>query len=318
MTFEIQPVVKMTPAVLEANFGEMKAALTEELKKYDIVVTAETLGDAKKLCTELNKTTKAIATVRKEQAALAGEPVRIFEENMKEFELEVQAARTKIKTQVERFEDEVKVKIAEMLNDKINAGWEHYQVQPEFRQSKVTDLIKLSHLTATGNLAKAAVTAINERCLNDKALQDRTERRLLELEKDCYKAGLKVSLERVHVERFLFASDEDYAAHLDRLIKVEVIRQHQVETDTRAQVEQEQQAHAQPAAPAQEPEPEPQPESVQNQEPVAEGMKRVRVKINLELDVPAATTNMKLSNAVRQKLDAAGFQSVAGIVVETI
>ena len=41
-------IVKSTPAILNANFDELRESLSKELENYDFVVTADTVGDAKK------------------------------------------------------------------------------------------------------------------------------------------------------------------------------------------------------------------------------------------------------------------------------
>lgn len=47
--------VTIIPAQISANLAEIKAELLENLKQYDIEVTIETLPEAKKMATDLNK-----------------------------------------------------------------------------------------------------------------------------------------------------------------------------------------------------------------------------------------------------------------------
>ncbi len=66
---ELIPVITFDLPVINTNFGELKAQLADGLKKYDIEVTAENLPEAKTMATDLNKLSKVLATVRKEEQA---------------------------------------------------------------------------------------------------------------------------------------------------------------------------------------------------------------------------------------------------------
>jgi hypothetical protein len=84
--------------------------------------------------------------------------------------------------------------------------------------------------------------------LDDKGAENRTKMRLLELENQSYKAGLKAPLTRDHVATFLFATDEEYQQRLDAMLQSEVRRQEQAEAHLRAQMAQEQERNAQAEA----------------------------------------------------------------------
>src|SRR3990167_8925628 len=144
---------------------------------------------------------------------------------MKELVTMCKDGRQKLLSQVSVFEDETRKKCVELLSNALGKLWSEYQVKPEFYKAGFDDLILISNVTATGTPTKAAMDKLTGRVKDDKALQDRTERRLLELENRCYKAGLAAPLSRQHVESFLFDSDDIYAQRLQRLIDVEIERQ---------------------------------------------------------------------------------------------
>ena len=97
----------------------------------------------------------------------------------------------------------------------------------------------LSNMTAKGNLTTKAIEAVGNRVNADRQKQTEIKIRLLELENKCYRAGLKVPLERVHVEAFLFADEKDYEIRLSSLLYVEVNRQKETEAKVRERVKAE-------------------------------------------------------------------------------
>lgn len=79
-------IIETAPAVIELNYEGFRAYVEQEITKYDVVVTADTVGDAKKLATDLNKKKGEIAAKRKEVVAAASGPVRVFEDQVKALE----------------------------------------------------------------------------------------------------------------------------------------------------------------------------------------------------------------------------------------
>jgi hypothetical protein len=101
----------------------------------------------------------------------------------------------------------------------------------------VTVAAKLTSLTSTGKLAKAAgdeVAAAVDRCL---VLQQRTKLRLSQLENECYRAGLHSPLSREHVEGILFAEETKYQDALQNIIIRELDRQAETERVATASAE---------------------------------------------------------------------------------
>lgn len=232
--------VESRPAVLDVNFQEMKAHLQRELKKYDVVVTHDTVGDAKKLATELNQTANVIDQRRKDEVAQVSEPIRAFDANMRELVTLCKDGRQKILDQVKRFEDEARRRVSDLLHVHRDRLWAEYKVQPEFRNANYDDLVLLTSMTAKGNLAKSAADKLEAYVRDDKEVQDRTGMRLLELENRSYKAGLSAPLTRDHVHRFLQADDETYERELLRILDAEILREEQAQQRMREQIEREQ------------------------------------------------------------------------------
>ena len=325
--------VKNTPAIITVNFDELKKALAAELEKYDILVTTETLSDAKKLATELNKTKSVIDTRRKEEVAKASEPVKKFDNDMKELVTMCSDGRQKILDQVKRFEDETKQLVATQLSGARDFLFDKHGVKPEFMRAEYDDLIKLTAITTTGKLTKGVKDDLTRRVMDDLRIQDRTASRLLQLENQSFKAGLAAPLTEDHVKPFLFADDDHYASEINRIIDAEVIRQEQAERRIKEQMEAKaardkaaEEAKAKPVAepePAPEPiaatvapEPEPQPEPAPEQVQAAPGKVNCVVTCTFEVEVGAGVTEAAIEAELRKVMAKAGISSLKSVHVQ--
>lgn len=237
--------VSAVPAKLAVNFDELKKHLERELERYAVVVTVDTVADAKKLATELNKTAGVIDTRRKDEVAKVSGPIKAFDAQMKELVELCKGGRQKILDQVKRFEDETRAALGELLHKRRAELWAELGVDGEFQRAETGDLILLTGITAKGNLAAAVAAKLEARVRDDKALQDRTKMRLLELENQSYKAGLAAPLSRDHVEPFLFADDASYGAELNRILDAEKRREAEAEARMRERLEREARQKAQ-------------------------------------------------------------------------
>jgi hypothetical protein len=316
MELQNQIVVSATPAVITANFDELKSALSKELERYDVTVTEETVADAKKLCTELNKTKSHIAKVRKEQAALASEPVRIFEEQMKEFELDVAEARSKLLSQVQYFEQERKDTLRALLLDYRLECWQQIGLRVEFQQTEIDDLVIISNITAKNNLTAKAKSTIESRVQEQKSIQDRIDRRLLELENKCLRAGMTEPLERAHIESFLFSDDEGYDRQLDHLIGIELEREERAERVRKAREEKaRQQEVSQPEIANEAPAVESTPEAPKEAAIPANGKISLSVVCEFDIEVPATTPFETIEAAYRKRIEDAGFKTLSRVSI---
>lgn len=232
--------IESRPALLTVNFQELREHLASELERYDVLVTAETLADAKKLATELNATKKVISDARKAEVAKASKPVRDFEDQMKELVTMVEEGRQRILTQVTQFEDETREKARELLVAERTSMWVKHGIDTEFQRAEFDDLVLLTSVTKGGKLAAGARNKLEGRVIADRQLQDRTRMRLMDLENRSYRAGLAAPLTRDHVGTFLFADEQKYESELERIIAAEVRRQEESEARMRKQFAQEQ------------------------------------------------------------------------------
>lgn len=220
-------IIQTTPAVIDTNYDQIKGQVAAEVAKYgDVVVTGDTLPDAKKMATHLNKLKGEIAKRRKECVSLVSQPIKDFEGKVKALETMCEDGRQKILGQVATFEAETLKRARAELDTYVTEWYEERGIQPEFRAVVVDDLVKLGALTTTGRLAKGTKDALNGRLGACQIKQQRTALRLSQLENESHRAGLHSPLTREHVAGILLNdSDEQYAASLAQLIARELDRQ---------------------------------------------------------------------------------------------
>lgn len=237
----VQLVAKIsTPVVIDANFEAFKEYVAGELQRYDVVVTADTLADCKKLATELNKQAADIKKRGKEIADEALTPITVVKDQIADIVQMCLDGREKLTQQIKTFEDETRKLCDQLLNAARSELWASTGVLVEFQRAQYADLAILTNVTGKGALTAKAKQELQNRVNADKQLQDQTDKRLLMLENTCLKAGMISSLTRAHVETFLFADDETYQARLDALIASELERQRATEQRLREQQAAEQ------------------------------------------------------------------------------
>lgn len=314
--------VNSVPARINVNFEELVAALDAHLARYDTVVTAETVKEAKETAAEINKLRQQIETRRKEAVAEVSAPIRLFEGQMKELAGKCDEARQKILDQVKRFEDETRAKVRELLESERAKMWDKLGVTDEFQLADYTDLILLTSITGAGKLAASARGKLEERVNADKRLQDQTKMRLLELENKSYAVGLAAPLTRDHVKPFLFADDETYAAELQRILDVEVKRQEVAEQRLREKQEREraqqeqaererQECEERLAQPAKE-------EPAAKQEPAApasKGVVRITVTATFSTTVGTGVSDAEIEAELRRVMAKAGITTLASVSI---
>lgn len=323
--------IESKPAILRVNFDELKKYLAKKLEKYDLVVTADTVKEAKALCTELNATKKVIDTTRKKEIAKASEPVKHFDAKMKELVSMCEDGRQNLLDQVKKFEDETRKLAKSLLHEYRDDKWEQLGVNEEFRTAMVDDLAIVTAVTGKGGLTAGARRSVDERVTADKSLQDRTENRLLVLENQSYKSGLSSPLTRSHVEAFLFQPDAQYQERLDLMIKSEVERQEATEAALRNKIQKEQERESVAAEPEQQPEPEP--ETAQQPEPAPENTQPVASKpaqdipreaatgipctivCTFQIDVDPRAPEEVIKAKFIERIESAGFQSLTSVEV---
>ena len=107
---------KSFPAVIDFNFEELKAELSQRLTHYGaLVVTADTIKDGKEERAKLNKVKAAVEDRRKEVKKLCLAPYEAFETKCKELTGMIDKASGSIDAQVKAFEEAEKAEKREAL-----------------------------------------------------------------------------------------------------------------------------------------------------------------------------------------------------------
>ena len=152
---------------IKHNMELIQQHIANTLKKYDVVVTEDTVKDTKVLMSNINKDKKDFADKCKMFIAEIEAPIKEFKLNKKSIEDIFDDARFRLAVQVVKFEtiklDEIsKVIIQTKVDMCENKGIDQSKVSVE-------DLIKLSSVTSTGKANKATITAIDNRILRVEA-----------------------------------------------------------------------------------------------------------------------------------------------------
>lgn len=106
MDFKLQTDLNTLPSVIEFNFSELKAEMTERLEYYNnLVVSASSIKSAKADKANLNKLIAAIESERKEVKRRCLEPYNDFEAKCKELVMLVKAPVVAIDNQIKEFEN---------------------------------------------------------------------------------------------------------------------------------------------------------------------------------------------------------------------
>ncbi|MAC32256.1 MAG: hypothetical protein CME38_01460 [Haliea sp.] len=328
-------IVKTQPPVLDTNYEALRAHLVQEVERYDIVVTSDTVKDAKKLATELNATKKQLDDRRKQEVAKASEPIKAFDAQLKELVKLCEDGRQKILGQVKTFEEETLHEAQQRLEEYLQECYEDLGVREEYRTASVEGMAKLTTLTKTGKLTAAACSEVSAKVNECRMLQQQTDLRLSQLENECYRAGLHSPLTREHVEGILFTDESQYHDSLQSMIIRELDRQAETERRAREKAERE---HAQAAAEVQRQEPAAQPDPEDTEaapadypstpEPMAptqapqpaasaSGKIPVRVYCTLDIEVSPRVNDAAIEAELRRLLSAAGIrESITDITVQ--
>lgn len=240
--------ITIIPAQIKSNFEEIRAELQENIKAYDIEVTAENLPDAKKMATDLNKLSGEIDKKRKEKAKEMSEPVKAFEAEAKELTTIIQNARTKILEQVKTYEDKTRELCLNELNTLKESLYASLEVAAEYQTAEVSDLAIASNLTSSMNLSKKAREEVEKRVNDCKARQDMVNSRLANLENVCKYAGLVPAIQPEAIKSFITEPESVYNERLAKMIDGEIARQKAIEERMKAEIERKEKEAAENAA----------------------------------------------------------------------
>jgi hypothetical protein len=229
--------VNIIPAQISANLTELKADLLENLKQYDIEVTIETLPEAKKMATDLNKLAGEIDKRRKDVKKELSAPVDAFNAQAVELAKLILDSREKILKQVATFEDKQREHCKKLLQNELDALYLENEVIKEYQTGNIEKLAILSNLTDKAKLTKAAFEKVAEMVKADKSVQDMVESRKANLSAITERAGIVGGIYDKLIEPFIKEPEAIYTAKLNELIDGIIKQQKAAEDRIRAEAE---------------------------------------------------------------------------------
>jgi hypothetical protein len=229
--------VNIIPAQISANLAELKADLLENLKAYDIEVTIETLPEAKKMATDLNKLAGEIEKRRKDVKKELNAPADAFNAQAVELAKLILDSREKILKQVATFEDKQREHCKKLLQNELDTLYLENEVIKEYQTGNIDKLVILSNLTDKAKLTKAAIEKVADMVKADKSVQDMVESRKANLSAITERAGLFGGISDALIMPFIREPEAIYTAKLNQIIDTEIKRQKATEERIKAEAE---------------------------------------------------------------------------------
>jgi hypothetical protein len=310
--------VNSVPATIDTNYEAVKEQLTKDIGKYDIVVTADTVKDAKKLAAQLNKVKAEISKRRKEEVAKATGPVKIFEDNVKSLEAMCEEGRQKIVAQVLVFEEKVLDRISVDLQELMDSMYKEREILPKHQSISWGDLVKLTAVTAAGKLSKATKEA-----MEDRVEQCFKNQRLAQLEAEAEAARAEAAAQERAREIIAKAESKRLKEESLRLAR-EAQALRGLDCDPPEDAAEEKGLLTPPEFREQQGEPPVQAEAPPPaMTPIAEsqlkptGDRLIQIDVTLFVNAPPQATTQRVEEAMRKKLIAAGIEKSIQSIVAT-
>ena len=344
--------VSVTRPVIQWDYDGLSKAIAEAVRRYDIVVTEDTVKDASAMATELNKANGALHEQALRIQKEAMEPIEEFKEQVLSLRRQIKDARQRIVAQIDVFKGsdarEKREILTGLLNKHLDILLSRFEIPDELRPDFTYMLEKApsNWLTAMGNLTLAATYELELLVAKAKARQSRDITRLAEID--------QINLEHLDkhhkitpedVKDLLPLEDIEWNVGIRRLVTYHVhmyqtqlrrekevkekaeqeernrIEQEQMEITSRAK--QEELSAAQAAVP--EDTENPQLKSEENARDYATLTCQITAVFVPDMRIPANITQSKMDiirkrieGAVKRKLEAAGFTTLESIIVNFV
>lgn len=166
--------LKTTLPALSFDYASLKSWALSMTEKYTgLVVTEDAIIDAKKDMAELNKAKKAVDDARKEAVRRVSEPIRDFENKIKEICGIFDTSYAALGEQVKRFEDAQREAKRKDIAALIIEGNQNAFGEPDFLDIPVQD--KWLNKTTSLKAIREDIVAIIERHMEDEARKSALE-----------------------------------------------------------------------------------------------------------------------------------------------
>ncbi|WP_192483196.1 MULTISPECIES: DUF1351 domain-containing protein [Cysteiniphilum] len=146
---------------LDDNMDAVKASIQEAIKKYDVVVTDDSVKDAKQMMANINKDKKSFSDKYKDFLGIIEKPIKSFKERCKDIESLYDDARNRLKVQVDKYEVEKLERIKFIVSEYRNILCDEKSI--DHRAITIDDLIMLTAVTSSNTVSAKTKQAIEQR-----------------------------------------------------------------------------------------------------------------------------------------------------------
>lgn len=153
-------VVRSNFEILECNFDDLEQKLKEKIEEqYDIVVTEDSVKEAKKIKADLNKGKKALEQVWKERKAEMEAPIKSLNDRAKQVFALCDEAAEKLDIQICKFEEGKRQLAVTLCEEYKNQICELKGIDPS--SINVSGFSNLSYVTEKGALSSSGKQAVD-------------------------------------------------------------------------------------------------------------------------------------------------------------
>lgn len=153
-------IVRSNFEIVECNFDDLEKKLKEKIaEQYDIVVTEDSVKEAKKIKAELNKGKKALEQVWKDKKAEMEAPIKTLNERAKQVFALCDEASEKINIQICKFEETKKRMAVTLCEGYKNQVCELKGIDPN--SIDVSSFSNLGYVTEKGALSSSGKQAVD-------------------------------------------------------------------------------------------------------------------------------------------------------------
>jgi len=171
----------------KTNLDEVKASIVKETEKYDVVIDSTKLPEAKKMMAELNTKKAEFNSQCKIFIDIVSEPIVHFKKQQKEITELFDESRSKIKSQVDKYEAGRLIEIKDKIQDYINFECDRRGINLDL--IPVEPFVMLTALTKNGAVSSATkakiegrIVPIENQILQEKIKAQEAERLRMEQE----------------------------------------------------------------------------------------------------------------------------------------
>lgn len=210
----------LVPAKVNTNVEAVRRALEVELEKYDVVVTADTLTDARKLAADVNKLKSAINSRRKALLEELSAPANAVDTQLRDLMKRCDEGRARLTSQIALFDKQQAERAHEKAREELSKLYREHGTTADFCTGNPSTWAKASALTKTGKLTAAVRKEIEAVVKADTERQDQYHARIADLARMSELYKISTPLTKSDVEHILkIESAVEYNERVHEILK---------------------------------------------------------------------------------------------------